>query len=176
MWLVDCIVLDDGGRPLPDAEFQECDGISADASNGVAPVDIILVVDSSGSMGNDARAVQENMDGFYNVSLINERIDQDMAKEMLLQSLGARAQQGDPAADMALVEILDKPSDAVTTLKKLFTPQEPEMSPEEQAMMQAQGMGGPGGEMGTGPPPAVQTILSQMESPGGGAMSVGQMR
>ncbi|MCH8189254.1 MAG: hypothetical protein IIB66_11280, partial [Proteobacteria bacterium] len=48
------------------------------------------------------RTMQENLDGFDNVSLINERIDQDMAKEMLLQSLGMRAQQGDPAADMAL--------------------------------------------------------------------------
>jgi len=26
-----------------------------------------------------------------------------------------------------------------------------------------------------GPPPGVSTILSQMESPGGGAMTVGQM-
>ena len=40
----------------------------------------------------DRRTMQENLDGFDNVSLINERIDQDMAKEMLLQSLGMRAQ------------------------------------------------------------------------------------
>ena len=74
---------------------------------------------------------------------------------------------------MALVEIMDKPSDATKTLKKLFTPQEPEMSPEEAAMAGG-GMGGPGGgEMG--PPPAVQTVLAQMEAPGGGVQSVGQM-
>ena len=129
----------------------------------------------------DRRTMQENLDGFKNVSLINERIDQDMAKEMLLQSLGAKSQQGDPTADMALVEILDKPSGTVTTLKKLFTPQEPQMSPEEAAMAQG-GMGGPGGmggmggegEMG-GPPPAVQTVLAQMEAEGGGVQSVGQM-
>jgi hypothetical protein len=129
----------------------------------------------------DRRTMQENLDGFENVSLINERIDQDSAKEMLLQSLGQRAAQGDPAADMALVEILDKPSGAVTTLKKIFTPEEPEMSPEEAAMA---GMGGPGGMPGMppgaeqlqgGPPPGVSTILSQMESPGGGAQTVGQM-
>jgi len=63
------------------------------------------------------------------------------------------------------------------------------MSPEEAAM--AQGMGQPGmpgmgggmppgagggGEgFEGGPPPGVQTILSQMEAPGGGAMTVGQM-
>ena len=125
----------------------------------------------------DRRTMQENLDGFDNVSLINERIDQDMAKEMLLQSLGMRAQQGDPAADMALVEIMDAPKETMTTLKKLFTPQEPQMSPEEEAMMQ-QG-GGPPGAGGEGieggPPPAVQTVLAQMESAGGGVQSVGQM-
>ncbi len=129
----------------------------------------------------DRRTMQENMDGFDNVSLMNERMDQDEAKSLLMQSLGAKAQQGDPAADMALIDILDKPADTVKTLKKLFTPQEPQMSPEEAAMMQGgmggpPGMGGPGGGMEGAPPPAVQTILSQMETPGGGAMSVGQMQ
>jgi len=66
--LADCAGHDAGGRDTggsgQDAEFEECDGISAEASNGMAPVDIILVVDSSSSMGNDARAVQENMDDF----------------------------------------------------------------------------------------------------------------
>jgi len=137
----------------------------------------------------DRRTFQENLDGLENVSLINERIDQDQAKDMLIQSLGARAQQGDPAADMALIEILDNPGGAVTTLQKLFTPQEPEMSPEEAAMAAGQmppgaaqmGMGGPPGGGGGdplqgGPPPAVQSILAQMESEGGGAMSVGAMQ
>jgi hypothetical protein len=120
----------------------------------------------------DRRTMQENMDGFDNPSLINERIDQDMAKEMLMQGLGQRFGEQDQAAGMALVEIFDKPSEAGTTLKKMFTAQEPQMSPEEMAMMQ----GGPGGEtMEGGPPPAVQTILAQMESEGGGVQSVGQM-
>ena len=60
------------------------------------------------------------------------------------------------------------------------------MSPEEAAM--AGGMGQPGmggmppgmppegvGAEMAGPPPAVQTILAQMESEGGGSMSVGRM-
>jgi hypothetical protein len=121
----------------------------------------------------DRRTMQENLDGFDNVSLMNERIDQDTAKQMLMESLGSRAQQGDPAADMALVEILDTPAKATETLKKLFTPQEPQMSPEEEAMM---AQGGPGGGMQAGPPPAVQTVLSQMEAQGGGVQSVGQMQ
>ena len=81
---------------------------------------------------------------------------------------------------MALVAILDKPKDAVKTLKKLFTPEEPQMSPEEAAMAQGLGPGGPGGPGGPnplegGPPPAVQTIMAQMEAEGGGAMSIGKM-
>ena len=89
--------------------------------------------------------------------------------------MGAKSQQGDPAADMALVEILDKPSGTVITLKKIFTPQEPQMSLEEAAMAQGGGPGGPG-DASTGPPPAVQTVLAQMESEGGGGgvQSVGQ--
>jgi hypothetical protein len=127
----------------------------------------------------DRRTFQENMDGMENVSLVNERIDQDMAKEMLIQGLGQQFAQQDPAAGMALVSILDKPAETVKTLKKLFTPEEPQMSPEEMAMAQGGGPGGmpPGGpEMAQGPPPAVQTILSKMETPQGGAMSVGQMQ
>ena len=122
----------------------------------------------------DRVTLQENLDGFHNLSLVNERIDQNMAKEMMLQGLGQRFGEKDPAAAMALTEILDKPSGTIETLKKLFTPEEPQMSPEEQ-MMAAQGPGGPMDEMATGPPPAVQTIMSQMEAPGGGVMSVGQM-
>jgi hypothetical protein len=124
----------------------------------------------------DRRTMQENLDGLDNVSLINERIDQDMAKEMLIQGLGQKFAQQDPIAGLALVEIMDKPSEATKTLKKLFTPQEPQMSPEEQAMAQAGMGGGAPDEMTQGPPPAVQTVLAQMESPGGGVQSVGQMR
>jgi hypothetical protein len=133
----------------------------------------------------DRRTFQENLDGLDNISLVNERIDQDMAKEMMIGALGSRAGTGqDPRADMALVGIMEKPSEVTSILVKLFTPEEPQMSPEEQMMAQGQGpqMGGMGPEGGMvgegGPPPAVQTILSQMEGQGGagGVMSVGQMR
>ena len=127
----------------------------------------------------DRRTMQENIDGLENVSLVNERIDQDQAKEMLMQSLGQRAAQGDAAADMALIEIMEKPAGAVTTLKKLFTPEDPQMSEQEMAMVGAPGQMPPGmdqmDQLEGGPPPGVSTILSQMESPGGGAMTVGQM-
>ncbi len=118
----------------------------------------------------DRRTMRENMDGFENASLMEERIDQDMAKEMLMQGLGQRFGERDQAAGMALVEIYDTPSETGDTLKKMFTAQDPQMSPEEMAMAQGGGQG-----MEGGPPPAVQTILAQMEAEGGGVQSVGQM-
>ena len=91
-----------------------------------------------------------------------------------MQGLGQRFGERDQAAGMALVAIFDNPTDTTDTLKKLFTAEDPQMSPEEQMMMQ-QGMGGQEGVEG-GPPPAVQTVLAQMEAQGGGVQSVGQMR
>ena len=92
---------------------------------------------------------------------------------MLIGALGQRSAERDPAADMALVQIMDKPGTTTETLKKIFTPEEPQMSPEEEQMMAASG--GPPGADPVGPPPAVQTVLAQMEAPGGGVQSVGQM-
>ena len=64
-------------------------------------------------------------------------------------ALGQRAgMERDPGAMMALVEILQNPGQTTDTLVKLFTPQEPEMSPEEAAMMAGGGMGGEGLEGG----------------------------
>ena len=123
----------------------------------------------------DVRTLQENLDGLENAGLINERIMQDQARDALLGSLGARSQQQDPTADMALVEILDTPSSAVKTLKKFFTPQEPQMSPEEAAMMATQGqMPGmpPGGDNQMQAMDPIQTVLSRMEAEGGGAQTV----
>ena len=101
-----------------------------------------------------------------------------MAKEQLMGALGIRSQNQDPAADMALVEIMDKPGDVNTTLKKIFTPQEPEMTPEEAAMAQGgmAGMlpgGGPGEPQGQAPP--IQTVLSAIEAEGGGSQTVARM-
>ncbi|MEN8233789.1 MAG: hypothetical protein ABFR89_02560 [Actinomycetota bacterium] len=125
----------------------------------------------------DVRTLRENLDGLDNLNLISERIDQDTAKQQMLQGLGQRFASQDPAAALALAEILDNPSNTAETLLKLFTPQEPQMSPEEEAMAQMGGMGGappPGGGMGGGPE-SVQTILSLMEGQGGGVQTVAQV-
>lgn len=137
-----------------------------------------------GARAMDMRTFQENIDGLDNLSLVNERIIQDQARDALLSSLGARSQQQDPSADMALVEILDTPGSHIEVLKKFFTPQEPQMSPEEMAMAQAaqMGMGGVGGPQGpptgegVGGPTSVQTILAQLEQGGSGAQTVSQIQ
>lgn len=119
----------------------------------------------------DRRTLQENLDGLENVSLINERIDSDQAKEMLIGALGQRSAERDPAADAALLEIMNNPGGTKDTLEDILTPEEePMMDPAAMAMA---GGAPPEGFEG-GPPPGVQTILSQMESPGGGAMTVGR--
>jgi hypothetical protein len=117
----------------------------------------------------DRRTMQENLDGFHNVSLINERIDQDQAKEMLISGLGQRFGMNDPAAGVALASIMDNPKDTQKVLTGMF-------APKEQQGMTAQEVqqGAPPDAIEGGPPPAVQTVLAQMESQGGGAQSVGQ--
>ncbi len=51
-------------RPIPDASLEGCTASSAMVEEGYAPIDIIYVVDSSGSMSNEAERVQENMNAF----------------------------------------------------------------------------------------------------------------
>ena len=55
-------------------------------------------------------------------------------------------------------------------LIELFVPEDEGPSEADMMMQQQAGM-----EAEMGPPPAVQTILAQMEAPGGGVQSVGQL-
>ena len=50
--------------PLPDSGLGECATTEAEAETTVRPIDIVWVVDSSGSMDNEAARVQENMNRF----------------------------------------------------------------------------------------------------------------
>ena len=125
----------------------------------------------------DITTFQENLDGLDNAPKIRARNDRDSAKRDLQEALRQMAAQGDPTANMALVEIMDDPQDIIKILKKFFTPQEPQMSPEEAALAQG-GLGGPGGPGGlevNNPPPDVQTILSRLTGGGqaeGGVQTV----
>ncbi|MEM6995469.1 MAG: hypothetical protein AAF721_33475 [Myxococcota bacterium] len=53
-----------GGPALPDPDDEDCAALSEEATSLPAPVDIIVVVDNSGSMGEEAAAVQANLNGF----------------------------------------------------------------------------------------------------------------
>lgn len=127
----------------------------------------------------DPLTFQENLRGLDNTPQINQRASQWRAKEDVFLMLEARAQQGDPAAAMALVEIMDDPDNMTTVMKRLFTPAEPAPTPEEVAMMAGGGIPPgavpPGAEAELGPGPTVQTILSELEASGvtgGGAQTV----
>jgi hypothetical protein len=108
--------------------------------------------------------------------LINQRIAQDRAKAGLMAMLEQRAAAGDPAAAMVLIDIFDHPDQMLVALRKFFTPEEPQLTPEQQAMIG----GGPGGPMPPqaaelGPGPTVQTVLSELEASGatgGGVQTV----
>lgn len=118
----------------------------------------------------DIETMQENLAGIDDANQIRERIRRDGAEQQLVGALAMRAQQGDPQATMALVEIYQSPDEIEDVLVKFFTPQEPQLSPEE--MMMAMGMGGMGGggqppmTAEVGPPPSVTTVLSQLGAGG----------
>lgn len=54
----------DTGVPGVDGGFGECTGLVFDALNGIAPVDIVWVIDNSGSMNEEAALIQERMNDF----------------------------------------------------------------------------------------------------------------
>lgn len=111
----------------------------------------------------DPLTFQENLHGVDDAPQVNDRNAQWRAYQGQMAALEQMAAQGDPRAQMVLVEIAETPQDRMEILKKFFTPQEPQMSPEEEAMAQM----GMGGGMEIGPPPSVQSILSQLEQGGG---------
>lgn len=88
----------------------------------------------------DKETLQNNMDGLDNIPVINERIRKEKAENLLFETLLARANQGDAQATMAVVEIYKNPDDMQTIMNKYFTPEEPQMSPEEMALMGQQQM------------------------------------
>lgn len=59
-----CPVADAAVISRLDAGFAECDSIRSDAENAFQPVDIVWVIDNSGSMSEEARIIQENMNNF----------------------------------------------------------------------------------------------------------------
>lgn len=125
----------------------------------------------------DRETLQENIDGMQNIPVVNERIRKHKAERVMFDRLlQVAATPGDPqaqAANLALVEIMET-GDMVTALKRFFTPDEPAMTPEQEAMA---GVGGPPG-LGPAGPDAISTVLSQLGMGGeakGGVQTVGTL-
>jgi len=86
----------------------------------------------------DTQTLQENMDGLEDITKIQQRVNKEKAETVLFESLMAQAAQGNPKATMAAIEIRKNPQNMTDILDKFYTPEEPEMSPEEMALLQGQ--------------------------------------
>lgn len=109
----------------------------------------------------DPLSVQQSIVGLADLDLtqVNERIRDNDATQLLYTLLAGAAQQQDPRAIMAFVEMLPE-GETKNVMRKFFTPQEPQMSPEEQQMAGQ-------GQLPPGPPPDVMTALRRVSTQGG---------
>lgn len=118
----------------------------------------------------DTLTMQEELDGIDDITEVRKRIAQEEAESTLNQVLLAAAQQGDQRALMAAIEMMAE-GDVKQTLKKFFTPEEPQPSEQQQAALAAQ-------QAPSGPPPDSTTILSRLFGSGEtqvGAQTVGRV-
>ena len=103
----------------------------------------------------DVETLQDNIDGLDNIAKVQERIRKNKAENVLFESILARSAQGDMAATQAVIAIYEFPSEMTEIMKMFYTPQEPQMSPEQEAMIQQQmaaEQGGPQGQPQQQPP------------------------
>ena len=110
----------------------------------------------------DMQTLQENLDGLDNISQIQNRVNAEKAENVLFESLMAQAAQGNAQATMAAIEIRKNPQNMTSILDKFFTPEEPQMTPEEEALA---GLGGLGGPQMPQAEPQIADVLAQL---GGG--------
>ena len=112
----------------------------------------------------DTQTLQENLDGLDNITKIQQRISSDKAENVLFESLMQKAIEGDPKALMAAIEIRKNPQNMTEILDKFFTAEEPEMAPEELAMLQQAQQGiDQGGGLGLGGSPvSIDQVLGAM--------------
>ena len=101
----------------------------------------------------DTQTLQENLDGLDNLTTVNSRITKEKAEKVLFDSLLAQAQQGDPKATMAVIQIRKKPDDMQSILDKFYTAEQPEIPQAEQDLL--------GGATlpPQGPPPGIAQLL-----------------
>ena len=104
----------------------------------------------------DTQTLQENLDGLDNLSMVNSRITKEKADKVLFDSLLAQAQQGDPKATMAVIQIRKTPDNMQSILDKFYTAEQPEIPEQEQELL--------GGATlpPQGPPPSIAQLLQGM--------------
>ena len=104
----------------------------------------------------DTQTLQENLDGLDNLSMVNSRITKEKADKVLFDSLLAQAQQGDPKATMAVIQIRKTPDNMQSILDKFYTAEQPEIPEQEQELL--------GGATlpPQGPPPGIAQLLQRM--------------
>tara|TARA_R100000008_G_scaffold70079_2_gene47569 strand:+ start:247 stop:2046 length:1800 start_codon:yes stop_codon:yes gene_type:complete len=86
----------------------------------------------------DVETLQDNIDGLDNIAKVQERIRKNKAENVLFESVLARSAEGDPAATQAVIAIYEFPAEMTEILRLFYTPQEPQLTPEEEAFMAQQ--------------------------------------
>jgi hypothetical protein len=86
----------------------------------------------------DIETLQDNIDGLENVAKVQDRIRKNKAEQVLFDSILARSSQGDSQATMAAIAIYENPGQVLDVFRQFYTPQEPQMTPEQMAMIQQQ--------------------------------------
>ena len=104
----------------------------------------------------DTQTLQENLDGLDNLTTVNSRITKEKAEKVLFDSLLAQAQQGDPKATMAVIQIRKKPDDMQSILDKFYTAEEPAIPEAEQELL------GGASLPPQGAPPGIAQLLQGM--------------
>ena len=94
----------------------------------------------------DVETLQDNIDGLENIAKVQERIRKNKAEGVLFDSILARSAQGDPSATMAAIAIYENQNAITEIMKQFYTPEEPQMSPEQEAMIQQQLLAQGGGQ------------------------------
>ena len=103
----------------------------------------------------DVETLQDNIDGLENIAKVQERIRKNKAEQVLFDSILARSAQGDMAATMAAIAIYEMPNQITEIMKQFYTPEEPQMTPEQEALIQQQMMQQ---QMGGGVPTMAQAF------------------
>ena len=88
----------------------------------------------------DVETLQDNIDGLENIAKVQERIRKNKAENVLFESVLSRSAEGDPAATMAVIAVYENPNAMTEILKQFYTPEEPQLSPEQMAMIEQQQM------------------------------------